>query len=268
MGRTLIDCEEVIELLDAYALGASEASDSRVIEDHVADCVRCWDELSKAQRTAALVALSAPIEVAPARLEAQIMQEAARERRTARVERWPEGARVRFGWPATAGALGLAAAAALAFASFLQIQMNDLRNDKDELTERLAVTSDLVADQLEVLTVSTAADESDLEMQPMVSSSGAWGVYHWSESAGKGFITCYALPQLPEGEVYQAWFATADEPVSAGTFSTSEDGGCQYPMQPAGPVGRPTGVGLSREKEGGSDRPTSDWLIFVAFKRE
>ena len=87
--------------------------------------------------------------------------------------------------------------------------MNDLRNDKDELAERLAVTSDLVAEQSDVLTVSTAADESDLEMQPAVSGSDAWGVYHWSKSAGKGFITCFDLPPLAEGEVYQAWFATA-----------------------------------------------------------
>jgi hypothetical protein len=264
----LIDCEEVIELLDAYALGASETADSRAIEDHVADCVRCWEELSKAQRTAALVALSVPIKMAPPGLEAQIMQEAARERQTARTERRPAGSRVRFGWPATAGALGLTAAAALAFASFLQIQMNDLRNDKDELAGRLAVTSDLVADQSEVLTVSTAADESDMEMRPVVSGSDAWGVYHWSKSAGKGFITCFDLPPLAEGEVYQAWFATAEEPVSAGTFSTSEDGGCQYPMQPVGPVDRPMGVGVSREKKDGSDHPTSDWLIWAAFKRE
>ena len=109
MGRTLIDCEEVIELLDAYALGASETADSRAIEEHVTDCVRCWEELSKAQRTAALVALSVPIEAAPARMESQIMQYAARQRRTASGER-SAGARVRFGWPATAGALGLAAA--------------------------------------------------------------------------------------------------------------------------------------------------------------
>ena len=39
-------------------------------------------------------------------------------------------------------------------------------------------------------------------------------------------------------------------------------------MQPAGPVDRPTGVGVSREKKDGSDRPTSDWLIFAAFERE
>ena len=263
----MIDCEEVIELLDAYALGAAEIADSRTIEDHVADCVRCWEELSKAQRTAALVALSVPIEAAPAGLEARIMQAAARERQTASNQR-SEGARVRFGWPATAGALGLAAAAALAFASFLQIQMNDLRNDKDELARELDLTQDTVGDQGQVIAISAATDTQEMVMEAVAAPAGAWGEYFWSRSAGGGFIVCHDMPVLPEGQVYQAWFEMDGKQVSAGTFAASEDGGCAYPMQPEEPVRVANGVGVSQEKVGGSESPSGDWLIWAAFKRE
>jgi anti-sigma factor RsiW len=43
----LINCEQVQEMLDAYALGAAEAADASAIEEHVGDCVRCWEELTR-----------------------------------------------------------------------------------------------------------------------------------------------------------------------------------------------------------------------------
>ncbi|HET8944105.1 MAG TPA: zf-HC2 domain-containing protein, partial [Dehalococcoidia bacterium] len=77
----MTDCEHVREILDAYAIGAAETADARAIEEHVADCVRCWEELSKARQTAALLALTSPMSKAPAALEGRIVDAAARERR-------------------------------------------------------------------------------------------------------------------------------------------------------------------------------------------
>ena len=264
----MISCEEVRDALDAYALGAADAADSRAIEEHVADCVRCWEELSRAQRTAALVALSAPVTQAPEGLAARIMEAAGRE---CSVERPKAGAgpalgRLRLGWPAAAGALGIAAAAALAFASFLQIQMNDLRNDKDELALQLASTRDTVEEQARVITISAASDTQDMVMEAVAAPEGAWGEYFWSRSAGGGFIVCHDMPALPEGEVYQAWFEVDGKQVPAGTFAPSDDGGCVYPMQPEEPVRGADGVGVSQEKAGGSDAPSGDWMIWAAFE--
>lgn len=193
------------------------------------------------------------------------MQEAERERLTASGKR-SEGARVRFGWPATAGALGLAAAAALAFASFQQIQMNDLRSDKDELARELDLTRDTVGDQGQVIAISAAADTQEMVMEAVAAPEGAWGEYFWSQSAGGGFIVCHDMPVLPEGQVYQAWFEMDGTQVSAGTFVAAEDGGCVYPMKPEEPVRGVAGVGVSQEKAGGSESPSGDWLIWAAFE--
>ena len=46
MGRTLVDCQQVAEMLDAYALGALGAEEVRAVEAHVADCVSCWEEVT------------------------------------------------------------------------------------------------------------------------------------------------------------------------------------------------------------------------------
>ncbi len=60
-----MECKEVRDLLDAYALGAAEADEANTVEEHVADCVRCWSSLSVAQRAAASIALSTVLQRAP-----------------------------------------------------------------------------------------------------------------------------------------------------------------------------------------------------------
>jgi hypothetical protein len=262
----LISCEEVHEILDAYALGAVDAAEAGAIEEHVAGCVRCWEELTKAQRTAALVALTSPISEAPAGLESRIM--AAAEEGRLPVEVAPASRRIRWGWPAAAGALGVAAAAALAFASLLQIQMNDLENDKDELARQLESTQDFVQEQGQVISISAAGDSQKLVMKRVAAPEGTWGEYFWSRSAGGGFIVCHDMPALPEGEVYQAWFELDGKSVSAGTFVPREDGGCAYPMDPEEPVRGPDSVGVSQEVAGGSDSPSGAWLIYAPFGRD
>lgn len=263
-----MNCEQVRDMVDAYALGAAGAADGRAIEEHVAACVRCWEELSKAQRTAALLALTSSISRAPASLESRIMQAAARGRRSERPKAAPLLGRIRLGWPAVAAGLGVAAAAALAFASFLQIQMNDLRNEKDELARQLDSTREVVQDQAQVIGISAAADTQQLVMARVAAPEGAWGEYFWSRSAGGGFIVCHDMPALPEGEVYQAWFVLDGKQVSAGTFAPSEDGRCVYPMDPEEPVRGADGIGVSRETAGGSRSPTGDWLIWASFERD
>ena len=58
----MMDCPEAGELLDAYALGALEKREAAKLERHIGGCLRCWEELGKSQRTAALLAISVPIQ--------------------------------------------------------------------------------------------------------------------------------------------------------------------------------------------------------------
>ncbi|KKL49061.1 hypothetical protein LCGC14_2319290, partial [marine sediment metagenome] len=70
-----MDCDQVGELLDAYALGAAEADEAARLEEHVADCVRCWSSLNEAQQAAAAIALSTAFQRAPASLRNRILAE-------------------------------------------------------------------------------------------------------------------------------------------------------------------------------------------------
>lgn len=60
-----MECAEVSELLDAYALGAAEADEANAVEEHIEDCVRCWSSLNEAQRAAAAIALATVLQRAP-----------------------------------------------------------------------------------------------------------------------------------------------------------------------------------------------------------
>lgn len=78
----LMDCDQVKELLDAYALGAAEPEEAAALEEHMEDCARCWDSLSEAQRAAAAVAFSANLCRAPESLRRKVLAEIERMQRS------------------------------------------------------------------------------------------------------------------------------------------------------------------------------------------
>lgn len=265
-----MDCNEIMELLDAYALGATAKPEAESIERHVAECVRCWEELDEAQRAAALIALSLPIHSPSDSLGRRILAAAQRDipRKLRSPHAVPGGAvaRRRSPWLAAAGV------AALVFASFLQVQMADLRHDKNDLAQQV---SDLRAhneaadaqleQQRQIMAVLSHPDTQSVPMTPTSSTSRASAVYGWSRSRGQAFILCQGLPALKPGQVYQAWFAIGTDYLPARIFSTS-DGTCLIPMDVGWLTGRPSGIGITIEPEGGSDQPSGQWVLYATFE--
>jgi len=139
-------CPEVMELVDAYALGALDHGEAGALQRHLSDCARCREELSKSQRTAALLALSVRIEEAPSRLRDRIVARA--EREGAEVPAWR---RLIPNRRTSTRTLAFGGVAALVFAVFLQAQLSNLRGDKDELQDQLSVTSSELEQQRQII---------------------------------------------------------------------------------------------------------------------
>ncbi|MCH8813511.1 MAG: anti-sigma factor [Chloroflexi bacterium] len=262
MSTKQMDCEQVAEILDAYSLGASEPDEARGLEEHVSDCVRCWEQLNEAQRAAAMLALAIPVEDAPAGLEERIIREAARESRPAT----SIFDRFRVGWPTAAGAFGLAGVAALVFAAVLQVQLSDLRGDNSDLENLVAVEEQTIVDMRDIMFVFLRADDlATLDVEPVGPEAAEAAVtYTWSQKDQTGFILCEGLPPLAEGQVYQAWFTLEGSPQSAGTFS-SHNGSCNMPLglTESGP---PSGLGITIEPEGGSTSPAhGEYILYTSF---
>lgn len=262
-----MDCEQVRDLLDAYALGAAAQDEAAGIEEHVADCVRCWEELTKSQQTAAMLALAIPIEAPPEYLENRVMTQAEVQRRPAAAGAARTGLfeRLNLGWSATAGALAIASVVALVFAAALQVQLTDIRGENNDLEDQLQADARVVNDMQDILTVAFSDDLSTTELA--AASTGAVGagtaLYGWSRKHLSGFIICDDLPALGEDQVYQAWFNAGEDVVPAATFS-AEDGTCHIPVQLSSAMPL-TGFGISIEPAGGSSRPSSAWVMYSSF---
>jgi len=270
----LMDCEQIRELLDAYALGAADPPDAAVVEEHVADCVRCWDELSKGQQTAALLALTVQMEEAPARLGERIIAQAQRERSLGSKSPgiW---SRLRLPWPATAGALGVASLAALVASAFFGLQVQDLRNKNSDLQTQLAsstsqiqqqlqTTSRQLSDQQSIFTV--LADDHRVQV-PVTDPAGslAEAYYTWSPAQQKGFLLCEGLPALVAGTMFELWVVTKNgsaqkaNPMQA--FDSS-NGTCQVTMDYSALTGTPAGIGITVEKAPMSGSQRATWLLY------
>ena len=274
-----MDCSEVRDIIDAYALGAGSPEEAAQIESHVAECVRCWGELGKAQRTAALLALSVPMKDVPEGLEDRIMaiarQEAALNERPER--RQPLLQRVRLSWASAAAGLGVASVAALAFAGVLQAQVNDLRTESDrmesqrrganqELEERIRDMTDVVESQDALLATLIIDSSQSVEMKPAGQAQAS--VWYRSGSNGRdGWLMCEHLADPPDGMVYQVWFK--EDTVSAPAVAfVPEDGDCLLPVDLTALTMTPTGIGLSLEVSGVTSAGPDHWLDYANFPIE
>jgi len=261
-----MNCDEATKLLDAYALGALEKGDADALMGHIAGCLQCWEELAKSQRTAALLALTVHMQVAPPRLRERLMAQAGRERGAAL--RMPLWQRLRPRWRTTFRAVGLAGVVALVFSAFLQVQMSGLRGDKNDLEQQLTATDTELEQQRQIVAVLSASDTRKVPMDAAAIRTQAGSVYHWSPENDTGFIICHNFPPLPQGRVYQVWFTAEDGPAEPVATFAPQDGGCQIPMDMSRLEWRPAGIGISVEPEGGSARPSSRWFAYAEFQRE
>jgi hypothetical protein len=274
-----MDCSEVRDIIDAHALGAGTPEDAALIESHVAECVECWNELGKAQRTAALLALSAPMVDVPDGLEDRIMSVARQETEMETKER-PEPQppllqRLGFSWASAAAGLGVASVAALAFAGILQAEVNDLRGENTRIEAQMRGTTQEL--EASVRDANDAADTAGgilisivstspqkVEMKPSADST----VFYTSDADREvGWVICDNLADPPDGMVYLFWFNADTVNVPAVPFMP-DDGGCQIPLDLTALTMTPTGVGLSLEELGTEPNGPDHWLDYAHFPIE
>lgn len=280
----MIDSEHVLELIDAYALGAVEEQEAAVIEEHVAECVPCWNELGRAQETAAMLSLSVPLHQAPERLGQRIISTAQRESSPVRTEE-KRGffGRIGIGWPALAGTLGVATVAAFAFGLSMQQQVNDLEGENSTLTadlrastfaleQELASTKSQIETQEILFEVSSDEDAQEFAVMPVAStgpsSDPAVAQYTYSASEHQGVVECTGLEPLPPGTLYELWIVNDEGSHPVGTFQP-QDGECLVTMQLGYLESPPTGIGVTTEViPGGLDEPEGDWVLYSEIPQE
>jgi hypothetical protein len=257
-----MDCEQVKELLDAYALGAAEADEAAGLEEHMADCVRCWPSFDEAQRAAAAIALSVTLRRAPDSLRTEILYEIEQTRSP---ERPSLLERLRRLWPAGATLLVATAAASLVFAIFLQAEVSDLRDENDQLEASIESADARLMQQQQVVAIVAAPDSQEIRLEPTDPTSSATALYYWSNSAEAGALICSNLPALEEGQVYEVWLLTDSGRYLAGSFDYLDHIG-QLIMAPGALPEMPSAIGVSIESAEGASEP-GEMFLQAEFRR-
>jgi len=244
-------------MLEAYALGAVQPEEGTHIEEHLGECLACWDHLSHSQRAAALLALAVPLEEPREGLRQRIVAQAQREAEPA-----AEPTRTGRGWRlprlVAVGATAVAVAAVGAL-SWSLVETRSLHDDYDNLQSQAAFNQQQVN-----LTRQLVGIEGQ-EMEASGRALGASAYYMWTRDGKQGAIICHDLPPAPEGKVYQLWITCGPGPVSGGTFLASQ-GQCQHivSLKCTSPL---SGVNVSVEPEGGSPSPSNEIVLTASFTR-
>jgi len=244
-------------MLEAYALGAVAPEEGAHIEEHLGECLACWDHLSESQRAAALLALAVPLEAPREDLRQRIIAQAQLETLpVASPSPIPRGWRLPRLVAIGATAVALAAVGAL---SWSLVETRHLRSDYDDIQEQAIISAQQV---------NVTRELAGIEGQEMKASGravGASAYYMWTRDGKQGAIVCHDLPPAPEGKVYQLWITCGPEPLNGGTFSAGE-GEC-HQIVSLNCTSQLSGVNVSLEPEGGSINPSNEIVLTASFSR-
>ena len=242
-------------MLEAYALGAVAPEEGAHIEEHIAECLACWEHLSESQRTAALLALAVPLEEPRESLRQRII---ARAKRDVQPVAEPSPRRWRLPRFAAVGATALALSAVGVLSWSVVHVHNDVQQQATVNGQQNTIVHQLAA----VLT------SPDMQKEAMVTSgiaatTAAGAYYVWTRNGNLGSIVCHDLPPAPQGDVYQVWLSYDQRVVSGGTFTPSE-GLCQHfvSLESGSPL---SSVRVSVEPSGGSSSPSNEIVLTASF---
>jgi anti-sigma-K factor RskA len=275
-------------MLAAYALGALDAGEARLLEEHLATCADCRAEMLEWRDTTAALALSADRVEPSAELRSRILETvrtipqnsgesvtsgvggsrvAAEDGNegvkgaASNVIQMPQDARKRWSAGLRFGAIA-ASVAIVALAASLFVLWNRM-NDLKRQYEREHTTVDTLAKQLaeerEMREMLTAPGVRLTEMSGLGPGQQASARVALDPRTGRAMLFAYNLPPAPAGKAYQLWFISdIKHPVPGAVFNPDAQGRAVLRDQ-APEAGRSATVfAVTLEPSGGVPAPTGD----------
>jgi hypothetical protein len=234
--RNRMNDGSVHELSAAYALDALEGDELRVFEEHLRACERCRDDVRSFRGTAAALAYDVDLSPLPETLEHRILDAARAER--------PNVVPLRQRLAVPAAALGIAAAAAAVVLGIWAARLSDS-------LDRERGANKAKASLVEIL--------SDCTRTPAHAGNGSVCV----APTRKAVLIADDLERAGAGRTYEAWVVTGKQADRAGLF---QGGPGRHYLQLTRPVPEGAIVGVTLEKAGGVDAPTTSMVIQAQVK--
>lgn len=241
-------------LTGAYAVHALSDEERAAFERHLADCGACAQESAELTATAARLGLAATVTPRP-EMRAQVLrrittvrQDSPREPVLARAGRTASDRRRLLSRWALAACL--AAAAALGGTAVWQ---HERAQDAQEQARQAEQGNDRIAAVL-------AAPDAKSGSARL--GDGAAGTVVVSRSQDRAVFIASGMAHPPKGKVYQLWFDDAGTMRPAGLMDADR---ADQAVLLSGAVGKASGMGVTVEPAGGSDRPTSAPVALMPF---
>jgi anti-sigma-K factor RskA len=268
-----MNCEEVREELDSYALGAVERKEARRLESHLKSCPQCRSLGQQSGETAGLLGLAVPLQRASAALRSRLLDRVGVRAREVvapprSVPAWGMRA-LAFASPA----LAVVVLGALAWAAVLQNQMNDLQGENDRLALNVAEGErgmaqvrqelagavdtqqsmfDLLQEQRQMATAVLDPQALEVSLTAAPGHEPISGRYVWSPEYDMGVFLANNLPVLPFDLTYQLWRVQDGSAEPVGTFRPLSDGTASLVLHESDLEGPLDSLVVTVEPPGGS----------------
>lgn len=236
-------------LTGAYAADALDDVERAQFEEHLALCPSCAQEVRELTATVARLALASAVAPRPA-LKDEVLRRIATVRQDVpRGEPGPAPStqRRRAGGFAR-WALAACLAAAVAFGGTAVWQHQRAQDAREEARQ----AQEQARTQAQELAAVLAAPDARTRTGEL--AGGARGTVVVSKSLDKAVFVADGMARPPSGKVYQLWFDDGGSMRSAGLMDPDRSA---TTVLMRGAVGKATGMGITVEPAGGSDKPTS-----------
>lgn len=272
---TVLSCDDVVELIPAYSIGAADPDEAAAINLRLHDCPPATAELVAYTKIAEALLYAAPPKQAPARLAAALRAASSAPRTsTGGADTAPKAAprkvvskkmapftlvptpapkprrRWSFG-PSVAVAVALLL---VAFNVTLLVQNQQLRTRQEQLATE-------VDRQNRALIFLAAEEPQEVILPAAQENSDAQADVLWNNSLGVAVIYVRAFPALPPDMAYQLWLRKGEQRTSAGLFTVDDSGMglLVFPIEES--LDAYDMMGITPEPAGGSPGPTAPAVV-------
>ena len=253
------------DLLAPYALDVIDPADRQALDEHLATCAECRDELSTLRESSSLLAHAAtqrePGDHVRAQLLAKVRAES-RPQKSAQVVQMPPRQKI---WPNV-----FRLAAAIAFVALLVGIVVLWRRDARLQAEAARLTAqlkaqqkerdrerDLIAHQREALALLNSSAATKIQLKGMPASPNARATFVFDKQSGHAVLMTEGLPTTSADKAYEVWFIPkGHSPMPGKVFTVDSSGHAMVMDQMPAEAMANAVIAITVEPKKGSTAPT------------